>query len=54
MLGHVAFVLAMIAVILLARMIADWLNVPYTIVLTLCGAWSTRCCPGPTCIWIPT
>ena len=37
MLGHVAFVLAMIAVILLARMIADWLNLPYTIVLTLRG-----------------
>ena len=37
MLGHAAFVLAMIAVILLARMIADRLSVPYTIVLTLCG-----------------
>ena len=37
MLGHVAFVLTLIAVILLARMIADRLNVPYTIVLTLCG-----------------
>ncbi|HTZ92253.1 MAG TPA: Na+/H+ antiporter [Streptosporangiaceae bacterium] len=37
MLGHVLFVLAMIVVIVLARMIADRLNVPYTIVLTLCG-----------------
>jgi monovalent cation/hydrogen antiporter len=37
MLGHTAFVLAMIAVILLARMISDWLKVPYTIVLTVCG-----------------
>jgi NhaP-type Na+/H+ or K+/H+ antiporter len=37
MLGHVAFVLAMVAVILIARMISDRLTVPYTIVLTLCG-----------------
>jgi CPA1 family monovalent cation:H+ antiporter len=37
MLGHAVFVLAMIVVIVLARMIADRLNVPYTIVLTLCG-----------------
>src|SRR5215469_1541683 len=46
MLGQVAFVLAMIAVILLARMIADWLNVPYTIVLTLCGLIYAAL-PGP-------
>jgi monovalent cation/hydrogen antiporter len=37
MLGHSVFVLAMIAVIVLARMIADRVHVPYTIVLTLCG-----------------
>jgi Na+/H+ antiporter len=37
MLGHAVFLLAMIAVIVVARMIADRLNVPYTIVLTVCG-----------------
>jgi monovalent cation/hydrogen antiporter len=37
MAGQVAFVLAMLAVILLARMISDRLGVPYTIVLTICG-----------------
>ncbi len=37
MLGQAAFVLAMVVVILLARLTADRLNVPYTIVLTLCG-----------------
>ena len=37
MLGHAVFVLAMIAVIVLARMLADRLHVPFTIVLTLCG-----------------
>src|ERR1700758_603368 len=37
MLGHAVFVLAMIVVIVLARMIADRVRVPYTIVLTLCG-----------------
>jgi CPA1 family monovalent cation:H+ antiporter len=37
MLGQAVFVLAMIVVIVLARMIADRLRVPYTIVLTLCG-----------------
>ncbi len=37
MLGQVAFALAMLAVILLARLISDWLGVPYTIVLTICG-----------------
>ena len=37
MLGHVAFVLTLIAVTLIAWMIADRLNVPYTVVLTLCG-----------------
>jgi NhaP-type Na+/H+ or K+/H+ antiporter len=36
-LGQVAFVLAMVAVIIAAQLIADRLNVPYTIVLTLCG-----------------
>jgi monovalent cation/hydrogen antiporter len=36
-LGEVAFVLAMVVVIIAARLIADRLNVPYTIVLTLCG-----------------
>jgi CPA1 family monovalent cation:H+ antiporter len=46
MLGHVAFVLTLIAVILLARMIADRLNVPYTIVLTLCGL-AYAALPGP-------
>jgi Na+/H+ antiporter len=35
--GQIAFVLAMLAVILLARMISDRLGVPYTIVLTICG-----------------
>ncbi|HEY2507720.1 MAG TPA: Na+/H+ antiporter [Streptosporangiaceae bacterium] len=37
MLGHLAFVLALLAVVVLARLIADRLNVPYTIVLTVCG-----------------
>ena len=37
MLGHVAFVLAMVAVILVARTVSDRLSVPYTIVLTVCG-----------------
>jgi monovalent cation/hydrogen antiporter len=37
MLGQAVFVLAMIVVIVLARMVADRLRVPYTIVLTLCG-----------------
>ena len=37
MAGQVAFVLAMLAVVLLARMISDRLGVPYTIVLTICG-----------------
>jgi CPA1 family monovalent cation:H+ antiporter len=37
MLGHLAFVLAMVAVVVLARLVSDRLNVPYTIVLTVCG-----------------
>lgn len=37
MLGQVAFVLATVAVIILARLIADRLHVPYTIVLTVFG-----------------
>jgi Na+/H+ antiporter len=37
MAGQVAFVLAMLAVVVLARMISDRLGVPYTIVLTICG-----------------
>jgi monovalent cation/hydrogen antiporter len=37
MLSHVAFVLAMIVVVLLSRMVADRLSVPYTIVVTICG-----------------
>jgi len=37
MLGQVAFVLAMIAVICLARLLADRIRIPYTIVVTVCG-----------------
>jgi CPA1 family monovalent cation:H+ antiporter len=37
MAGQVAFVLAMLAVVLLARMVSDRVGVPYTIVLTICG-----------------
>jgi monovalent cation/hydrogen antiporter len=36
-LGEVGFVLALVAVIIIARLAADRLNVPYTIVLTVCG-----------------
>jgi monovalent cation/hydrogen antiporter len=36
-LGQVAFVLVSLAVIVAARLIADRLHVPYTIVLTVCG-----------------
>jgi len=46
MLGHAVFVLAMIAVIVVARMIADRLSVPYTIVLTICGLVYAAL-PGP-------
>jgi monovalent cation/hydrogen antiporter len=35
--GQIAVVLAMLAVIVLARLISDRLGVPYTIVLTVCG-----------------
>jgi monovalent cation/hydrogen antiporter len=35
--SQVAFGLAMLAVILLARMVSDRLGVPYTIVVTICG-----------------
>ena len=48
MLGHVIFVLAMILVIVLARVIADRLHVPYTVVLTLCGL-VYAVLPGPPC-----
>lgn len=37
MLGHVAFVLATVAVVVLARLASDRFKVPYTIVLTICG-----------------
>ena len=37
MAGQIAVVLAMLAVIVLARLISDRLGVPYTIVLTICG-----------------
>src|SRR5260370_29805542 len=37
MAGQVAFVLAMLAVVLVARTISDRVGVPYTIVLTMCG-----------------
>jgi monovalent cation/hydrogen antiporter len=46
MLGHVAFVLTLVAVILIAWMIADRLNVPHTVVLTLCGL-AYAVLPGP-------
>jgi Na+/H+ antiporter len=35
--GQIAVVLAMLAVIVLARLISDRLGVPYTIVVTICG-----------------
>jgi len=35
--GQIAFVLAMLAVVMLARLISDRLGVPYTIVLVICG-----------------
>ncbi|HEY1487585.1 MAG TPA: cation:proton antiporter, partial [Micromonosporaceae bacterium] len=37
MIGQVGFVLAMVAVVFVARLVSDRLNVPYTIVLTLFG-----------------
>ena len=37
MLGQVAFVLAMVVVVVVARLVSGRLNVPYTIVLTICG-----------------
>jgi Na+/H+ antiporter len=45
-LGQVAFVLAMVAVIIAARLVADHLNIPYTIVLTICGLIYAAL-PGP-------
>jgi monovalent cation/hydrogen antiporter len=44
--GQIAFVLVTVAVIIVARLIADRLNVPYTIVLTLCGLVYAAL-PGP-------
>ena len=52
MLGHVAFVLAMVVVIVLARLMSDRLNVPYTIVLTLCGL-VYAVLPGPNLVLEP-
>jgi CPA1 family monovalent cation:H+ antiporter len=46
MAGQIAFVLAMLAVVALARLISDRLGVPYTIVLTICGLVYTVL-PGP-------
>ncbi len=46
-LGEVAFVLAMVAVIIAARLVADRLKVPDTIVLTICGLIYAGL-PGPT------
>jgi monovalent cation/hydrogen antiporter len=37
MLGQVGFILAMVAVVFLARLVSDRFNVPYTIVLTVVG-----------------
>ena len=37
MLGQVAFVLAMVVVVVVARLVSGRPNVPYTIVLTICG-----------------
>jgi monovalent cation/hydrogen antiporter len=45
-LGQVAFVLAMVTVIIVARLVADHLNIPYTIVLTICGLIYAAL-PGP-------
>jgi monovalent cation/hydrogen antiporter len=45
-LGEVGFVLALVAVIIIARLAADRLNVPYTIVLTVCGLIYAAL-PGP-------
>jgi monovalent cation/hydrogen antiporter len=45
-LGEVAFVLAMVAVIIAARLVADRVNVPYTIIVTICGLIYAAL-PGP-------
>jgi monovalent cation/hydrogen antiporter len=37
MLGHVSFVLAMVAVVFVARLVSDRVNIPYSIMLTLFG-----------------
>jgi monovalent cation/hydrogen antiporter len=44
--GEVAFVLAMVAVIIAARLVADRLSVPYSIVVTVCGLIYAAL-PGP-------
>jgi monovalent cation/hydrogen antiporter len=46
MAGQIAFVLAMLAVVVLARLISDRLGVPHTIVLTICGL-TYAVLPGP-------
>jgi CPA1 family monovalent cation:H+ antiporter len=46
MAGQIAFVLAMLVVVVLARLISDRLGVPYTIVLTICGLIYAAL-PGP-------
>ena len=46
MTGQIAFVLAMLAVVVLARLISDRLGVPYTIILTICGLIYAAL-PGP-------
>ncbi len=45
-LGQVAFVLAMVAVVIAARLVADRVNVPYTIIVTVCGLIYAAL-PGP-------
>jgi Na+/H+ antiporter len=51
-LGQVAFVLAMVAVVIAARLVADRVNVPYTIVLTICGLIYAGL-PGPNLLLQP-
>jgi Na+/H+ antiporter len=51
-LGQVAFVLAMVVVIVAARLVSDRLKVPYTIVLTVCGLVYAAL-PGPNLILDP-
>ncbi|HSR85244.1 MAG TPA: hypothetical protein VLM11_13800 [Streptosporangiaceae bacterium] len=54
MAGQIAVVLAMLAVVVLARLISGRLRVPYTIVLVLCGlsrscsmSWTSRSARSP-------